>query len=260
MADIKKQLEEIGLSDKEAAVYLASLELGKSPVQKISQQAGIKRVTTYVVIESLMKKGLMSSAQEGKKTYFFAEDPGNLIRIVESQKNEISQKEKTVSGISKELKELFESSGKRPVVRFFYGVEGIRTIRDDYLKEHDRLRNDYARSVTPVDLLFKIYPKHTEEVTAKRTEKRIRSRVIYTNISGPIKGATSKKELREALYAPPKFSLPGDISVYGDKVILSSLKGRIVEVLIEDKNIAETVKKLFELAWEGAKNYKDNKD
>ena len=260
MADIKKQLEEIGLSDKEAAVYDASLELGKSPVQKIAQQAGIKRVTTYVVIESLMKKGLMSSAQEGKKTYFFAEDPGNLIRIVESQKNEISQKEKTVSGISKELKELFESSGKRPVVRFFYGVEGIRTIRDDYIKEITRAQNDYFRNVTPRDLFFNIFPKHAEEVTAKRVKSKVKSKVIYSNVDGPVKNATDKKELREAIYVPQKLSFPGDISIYGDKVVLSSLKGKIVEVLIEDKNIAETMKKLFELAWEGAKNYKDNKD
>ena len=69
---LKNNLIELGLSEKEASVYLASLELGASSVQKISQQAKINRATTYVIIESLSKKGLMSTMEKAGKIFFFS--------------------------------------------------------------------------------------------------------------------------------------------------------------------------------------------
>jgi len=54
------QLKHIGLSNNEAKVYLAMLELGPSPVLDIAAKAAINRPTTYVQIELLKKKGLVS--------------------------------------------------------------------------------------------------------------------------------------------------------------------------------------------------------
>ena len=60
MSDLIQELGHLGLSEKEAAVYLASLELGPAPVQDISHKAKVNRATTYVMIESLMGRGLIS--------------------------------------------------------------------------------------------------------------------------------------------------------------------------------------------------------
>ncbi|MDZ4385041.1 MAG: helix-turn-helix domain-containing protein, partial [Candidatus Moranbacteria bacterium] len=75
---LEKDLQEIGLNEKEARVYLSALELGQSTVQDIAKKALVNRATTYFVIESLMKSGLMSSFQKGKKQYFVAADPDRL--------------------------------------------------------------------------------------------------------------------------------------------------------------------------------------
>ena len=37
-----RELTYLGLAEKEAKVYLAALELGKSPVQKIAEKAGLQ--------------------------------------------------------------------------------------------------------------------------------------------------------------------------------------------------------------------------
>jgi sugar-specific transcriptional regulator TrmB len=44
------QIEELGLSNKEARVYVANLMLGPAGVQQIADASGIKRVTTYVIL------------------------------------------------------------------------------------------------------------------------------------------------------------------------------------------------------------------
>ncbi|MCF7835696.1 MAG: helix-turn-helix domain-containing protein [Candidatus Marinimicrobia bacterium] len=80
------KLKQLGLSEKEAKVYLASLELGEATVQEIAKQAGVNRPTTYVQIEKLTKMGLMSSVEKEGKKYFNAEEPNQLLKILEKQK------------------------------------------------------------------------------------------------------------------------------------------------------------------------------
>jgi sugar-specific transcriptional regulator TrmB len=77
-------LIKLGLSEKEAAVYLATLELGEDTALNIAEKSQVNRTTTYVILEKLMKLGLASTVERGKKTVFVAEDPrppraGNLM-------------------------------------------------------------------------------------------------------------------------------------------------------------------------------------
>ena len=60
MTITKEKLQELGLSEKEARVYLALFELGPSVVSGLAKKAGINRSTTYVILETLAKRGLVS--------------------------------------------------------------------------------------------------------------------------------------------------------------------------------------------------------
>ena len=73
-----KQLEEFGLTTKEAQVYLASLQLGQTSVQNIAKLAGIHRVSTYDILQSLISKGLINQTASGKKRYLEAIDPDKI--------------------------------------------------------------------------------------------------------------------------------------------------------------------------------------
>ena len=83
---LEKELQQLGLSDKEAKTYLASLELGPVSVQEIAKKSGLKRPTVYFAIEQLIKMGLMSSFEKGKKRYFSAESPERLVSLITAQK------------------------------------------------------------------------------------------------------------------------------------------------------------------------------
>src|SRR5688572_25102021 len=87
--ELAKELEKIGLSENEAKVYLAGLELGSSTAQMIAAKATVSRPTTYIMIESLIKRGLMSSFQKGKKRMFVSGKPRQLLYILEQQKKAI---------------------------------------------------------------------------------------------------------------------------------------------------------------------------
>ena len=53
-------LEELGLTNAEAKIYIALLELGSSQAGKITEKTGIHRRTVYDAIERLIEKGLIS--------------------------------------------------------------------------------------------------------------------------------------------------------------------------------------------------------
>ena len=61
-------LERVGLKGKEASVYLALLELGTASVESIAKKAGTKRPTTYLVLDDLQNRGLVSIVPQQKKS------------------------------------------------------------------------------------------------------------------------------------------------------------------------------------------------
>ena len=44
----------------------------------LSKKSKVNRTTIYPLIDSLVKKGLMSVVEKGKKQYFFAESPSKI--------------------------------------------------------------------------------------------------------------------------------------------------------------------------------------
>ena len=84
--NLEKELQEVGLQEKEAKVYIAMLELGRATAQDIAKKADVNRATTYFVMENLMKKGLASAIDEGPRQYFLPEDPSQLEAIFETFK------------------------------------------------------------------------------------------------------------------------------------------------------------------------------
>ncbi len=93
-----KQITEFGLDEKEARVFLASLELGGENVLTIAKKAGINRVATYEALESLIKKGLVSTFHKGKRVNYTATDPERLLHLLEQEKNRLAQKETIFQG------------------------------------------------------------------------------------------------------------------------------------------------------------------
>lgn len=249
-SSLESQLKNIGLSDKEAKVYLSSLELGSATAQQISQKATVNRATTYVQIESLTSKGLMSSFEKGKKTFFNAESPEFLSKLVQKEKGEILDKENALKQVFPELKTLFEYAGDRPKVRFFEGKEGLKTIQEDFLKTKDKK----IETVFNRDVIDKIFSeKERASYTQRRKDKKIFVRSLYVKKENMMEPSDLFTERR---WVPSdKFPISSDIAVYGDKIFITAFEGRPIGIIIESKEVANTLRSVFYLAWEAAEKY-----
>jgi len=241
-----ERLKNIGLSDNEAKVYLAMLELGLSPVIEIARKAEINRPTAYVQIESLKKKGLVSTQTKGKKHLFIAESPARLEFYLDSELKDVEQKKDELGKILPDLDKLFASAGSRPSVRFFEGKKGIKTMQDILLKSG--VSEIYG--VSSLDSLFKAFPKHREDYSPERVQKGIRSRLIYSYAGGPVLKDSDERMLRESRFIPrEKMPFSSDITVFGDSVSIISFEGVVSGVIIEHPEIAKSFRQFFEFMW-----------
>lgn len=90
--ELAAQLQLIGLTDKQARVYIAALFLGPSTAQKIAAEAGVNRATTYVIVDELIALELMSHSSVGKKTVFVAAPPEAITQYLQDVKTDLQNK------------------------------------------------------------------------------------------------------------------------------------------------------------------------
>jgi sugar-specific transcriptional regulator TrmB len=241
-----RELQKLGLSDKEGAVYLASLELGPSPVQIISRKAEVNRATTYVMIEALMQKGLMSTFEKGKKSMYTAEKPERLHRIVHSERAAVEEKESVIKRLLPDLEAISDAAGERPKVSFYEGEEGLEAMRETIFETKTESMEDF---ISFDDLRHLLPSEHWKKHNIKIAQRKIKGRTIYSSekLETP---ADSIKHLWEYRRIPKKeFPMHGELTVYGNRVAMIALRGKLAGVIIESKEMAIMVRSMFDLAW-----------
>src|SRR3989338_185182 len=84
-------LQNLGLNEKEAEVYLACLELGSATVQEVSDKAGVKRTSVYNFLEDMKARGFISEVRHGKRILLVPEEPHVLLKKAEEQKKQLEE-------------------------------------------------------------------------------------------------------------------------------------------------------------------------
>jgi sugar-specific transcriptional regulator TrmB len=250
-------LVKLGLSEKEAQVYLAMLELAEDTAQNIAKKAGVNRATTYVIIEKLMQLGLASTVERGKKSMFIAESPTELVNLLEQQKHEIEIRRAQLDSSMAELMAVYNAHQDKPIVRYFEGADGLEAL-DRY--GHDQFRpGSEVLAITPIDLIEKYFPARRKTAINDRIDRKMISRVIYTHQNGEIADYINEKELRSGVFLPrEQFDINETIAIYPDwgvKIYNYDPKN-FFGVLIQSPDLARNLMVMFNLALEAAKEKK----
>jgi HTH-type transcriptional regulator, sugar sensing transcriptional regulator len=249
--NIERQMQKLGLSEKEARVYLASLELGASPVQDMARRAGVNRATTYVMIESLTQRGLMTSFEQGKKRLFVAETPDRLLSILRVRAREIEEQEREFRQVLPDLRSMLAASGERPRVRFFEGAEGLRAIRDEVLAtDATEMLAVMDASDRPVSVLT---DQENAEYDRKLREKGIRGKMICSDRHNSAELRQKHPHWDFRCIVGNELPFTGEVTTFGNKIFAFTQTGKFIGVIIESEELAKTMHSILMLAWSGAR-------
>lgn len=240
--DKEKQLQALGLSEKEAKLYINALELGTFSVVDIAKKSGIKRPTCYLILDELTKKGLISIIPKAKKLVYFAESPDVLIKQAEENVSLIKK-------MSPLLHEIYDTDKKQPTVKYYSGQKGIRNIYEDILKTNVK---EYFYVGSAEELIEVTGKDFINRWIKKRINKGIKVssiRMKKTEIPEKIYQDT-KNSLREIRYSPNDIYIPDTILIYGKKVAIISTKKDNFGFIVENDDYMKTMKGFFNALWQ----------
>lgn len=235
--NISSLLQKFGLTSKEAALFVAAIELGTGSVQDLSTRAGVSRPTSYATLEKLREKGLVTTFRRKHVRYYAAENPQEIVRWSEARI-------RTLKEILPALQKRAGTGRHRPTVRFYEGKDGVEHILEEILSEATRL---YA--FASADDLFRKMERF-EGFVRRRIQKKIFLQVILRD--SPKAQERQKKgpqELREVRLISSRYDFSGLSYLWKDKVALFSFGEEMVAVVLQNASIAATERAKFESLW-----------
>ncbi len=239
-------LEHFGLSEKEARVYLACLELGDSLASDIAIKSSLPRTLVYDIGERLITFGLFSYVIKNNRKYFRAAEPREFSRILE-------EKQSSIKDVLRSLQELQKSKGeKRPKVEVYEGKEGMKTVMDDILRSGVKEFRAYGSSRSS----FEVIPAFMEEWHKKRIQKKVVMKILYNNTKEArekVEHRPDSLKLTRYRFMPVTVESPTATLIYGNKVVLQSWTKEPFAVMIENKEMAENQQRYFEELWKNAR-------
>jgi sugar-specific transcriptional regulator TrmB len=244
-----KQLQNLGLNETEAKVYLALLKVGGASVGSLSRESGIARTTLYYSIEELKKKGFVFEKVIDQKRRLIPRSPEFLEKQAKNQANKANEVARSISDIIPALKKLAKEDSSFSTVNHYQGKESVwevfeiilRTNRDSYwygfgsnfLENYDfdsfvnnfsKKRRQYGKTKS-----YNIIPAFPE---ASKIAKR-----------GEI-------DFQEFRFLPADESFDAGVCIFGNKEAIFSYDKGLTATIIEGIAVSTIMQTMFQTIWE----------
>jgi predicted transcriptional regulator len=239
-----RSLVGLGLTDKEAAVYITALSLESATAYRIAEISKLKRPTVYVLLEELRRKGLVLKTPHPKKALFSARPMTEYLAEEESRLAQVQS-----------LLPRFEALRKKPgtAVYFYSGISGMRDALGYKFKT--MCGKKYLSFYGDLDGMSRelqtIYDNWDKEAIASGIKFRvIRARGKEQNTSHL---TTIEKLSVEERYVEAN-SYPSNISfeIADDFIRITDAK-ELFATIIESRETADALRLAFEIIWNMAK-------
>lgn len=240
----EQALKTLGLSDKETAIYLASLELGQSSVSNIAKKADLKRPTTYLVLAELQRRGLLNTATKGKRTLYGAEEPSKLLGLV-------AEKDRALRAVLPYLEAINNRRETKPRFRFYEGVEGLRSAYEEIFASKE------IRYWGAIEALVKNVPNVLAWFEKISATKKPRTFDLLTDT--PEGRAYAKRVTRpgyEIRFFPKDLYVTTDSALFDSKLAFMAFAPEPHGFIVEGEEMTKSFRSLWELAWRNATPYK----
>lgn len=238
---MREMLLTLGFTEKEIQIYLALLELGTQAASVLAKKTGHPKATVLFILDNLCKRGYVRKSRKGRVQYFYA-DPEDLQK---AKKLELEKETTALDAAIPLLKEFKNPFTSEPKMTFFEGVDGCRKAYSLLLESTTEIFEFGAHN----DLL-KLGRDFMKNFVKTRSNRKIFIHAICKK--SPLNIGLHKADKRErrriTLYPETMGELYSSIAVFEDKVLLLNLYHDAFAILIQNREVAETLKTIYKLA------------
>lgn len=247
-------LTQSGLNKNEALIYELLLKSGELKAGQIAEKSPLKRGLVYKTLLSLEEIGLITKNEpKNQVAKFNAKHPSKLRDIVNNKEKEVNLAKNSIDQLLPQLSSEFSLSAGKPGVRFYEGLDGFKKALDDSLTATETI-------YTYVDLnkIVGESAKINQEYVKKREKKGIKKRLLLKEKVGAKEAIGQNTEFTSSVLLPESVKpFKTSLQIYDGKVAYYTLREKnMISVIIEDKDIYEMHKSMFEFIWEMLENKK----
>ncbi len=253
-----------GLNEKEAKIYLTLLSLGKAKIREIAHAAGLNRSSSYITIESLKQKGLVSIAGRVNKQEFVAASPETLLRIADEHVKEKESVRNNIKKILPDLTKIPEHTDDAPRVYIFSGEKALEVgygSHDSLLLEQKSRGLKEYRVYEDLSNIHDLLPSsYTANDSRFLNQTGLAVRIISPDTAASRKTIAEYKKHKaniefkvvpESVFNKNAKSMPS-FSIYHDKIEFLTKNQTLV--VIESKEIADVLKNIYDQAWHSTRS------
>jgi predicted transcriptional regulator len=260
-------IQDAGLTEGEAKVYLATLKLGTSTTGPIIEKSGVANSIIYRILNGLIKKGLVSYVVKNKTKYFQAAKPEKIIEYIEERKEKLNESREKVEKLIPQLISLANPTGETSV-QVFEGFKGFLTAWEMGYKKLKKGEEYHCWGVYPVqEERFHMYWQRDH---LRRAKAGFKGKILFNRGTDPkiLKNRNSYWGC-EARYMSSDLKTPAWFVVYKNVTIIflqtrkfginenerSPKTTKPISVVIINQEIAETFEAHFQEFWKKSKKF-----
>lgn len=236
----------VGVSLKEAKVYLSLVKEGPSSVRQLAAATGLNRGTVYDALKVLQANGLVRFYNAETRQYFVAEPPKRLEELAQEKEESFHRATADLGTVVSQLESLYDGGDRKPIARMYEGAEGVREILSDVLASMEKITDPeyyvYSSSAVRSAGLYAGFP----DFTKLRIEKGVHVKNISFGKMGVTSGLDERKHVESDAGAPTY------VLIYAEKVanIFLDDRGEFTGLIIENRAMYETQRVLFFELWD----------
>ncbi len=248
MKKIVDFLINLGLSTAEAKIFTRLTELGQSSMTELAHSLQMNRVTTHFNVQNLIDKGLITHVKQGRSRELTPQPPESLKYLIEQKENHAKRLWEEFNSALPIFKNMVSSTShpKRLFdVKFYQGINGVRTIYREVLK------SDEFRAYVNISSIFEVFPENPQLFSHAASRKNLQMWEIMED--SPI-SRKYIKTFNPKRYSFKFFSSDWNVSVFDymifdGKIAMIAGKKEPNGVLIINDDMYQNAKTLFEMLW-----------
>ncbi|MEE9525383.1 MAG: helix-turn-helix domain-containing protein, partial [Candidatus Woesearchaeota archaeon] len=125
---IQETLKKVGLTTQESRVYLKLLTLQEARTGLLCKETKIASSNIYKILDSLIKKGLVSYRVQNNIKVFMPSSPEALNELFLKKEKKLEQERKEINQAIAKLKTKKITSPPESNYKYFEGISGIKAM------------------------------------------------------------------------------------------------------------------------------------
>lgn len=236
---MRETLQEIGLTEKEALLYLACLEHRPLNASRISELTSIQRTDCFAIAKKMVGKGLLIEERLKRSVLFKAVAPKKIFSAYEKRLENMREALPSLEALTQSVEK------GRPTIAYYTGASGLEQIsREASFSGGELLVFTAKEFITKDNGLYQ--KKHVAERTQHHTTCRTIVGMSSEALSHKEEDSGAKRETR--VIPLDLFDAQTTVGIYKKRVFVMDYKKHF-GFIVDDEHFANTLAQLFELTW-----------